>query len=56
MTQSSRRSSREELHELAGNDEPVLLRGERSAEPEVGRAFCHRRIVANAFAERLGER
>lgn len=42
------------LTALADDAEPVLLCWERKAELEAGRAFCHRRIVADWLAERLG--
>jgi len=45
----------DELHALAGDAEPVLLCWERKADLEAGRVFCHRRIVAEWFADRLGE-
>ncbi len=50
------RATWDELHALAGGAEPVLLCWERKADLVAGRAFCHRRIVAEWFAERLGER
>jgi len=42
------------LNELAGGAEPVLLCWERKADLLTGRAFCHRRIVADWFRGTLG--
>ena len=50
------RATWDELHALAGGAEPVLLCWERKADLVAGRAFCHRRIVAEWFAGRLDER
>ncbi len=41
-----------ELHELAGDAEPVLLCWERP--PFSDKNWCHRRMVARWFEERLG--
>ncbi len=41
----------DELHALAGNDEPVLLCHEHLQKPG---EQCHRRLVAQWFAEKLG--
>ena len=46
----------DELHALWGHDEPVLRCWERKADLDADRTFCHRRIVAEWFAEHLGER
>jgi hypothetical protein len=44
-----------ELHALAGGDEPVLLCWERKADLEANRVFCHRRIVAAWLEAPLGQ-
>jgi len=43
----------DDLHALAGDDEPVLLCWERPPFSET--RFCHRRLVAEWFADRLGQ-
>ena len=45
----------DDLHALAAGAEPVLLCWERKADLAAGVTFCHRRIVAEWFAEALGE-
>ena len=42
----------DELHELAGGAEPVLLCWEQP--PFSAANWCHRRIVAEWFADKLG--
>ena len=49
------RATFDALVDLAGDAEPVLLCWERKADLEAGKAFCHRRIVAEWFAATLGE-
>lgn len=44
----------DDLVALADGAEPVLLCWERKADLAAGRTFCHRRIVAEWFRERLG--
>ena len=39
---------------LGGDNEPVLLCWERKADLDAGRAFCHRRIVAQWLENALG--
>jgi hypothetical protein len=43
----------DDLHALAGDDEPVLLCWEKPPFSEA--RFCHRRLVAEWFAEKLGQ-
>jgi hypothetical protein len=49
------RATFDALAELAAGAEPVLLCWERKTDLVAGRAFCHRRIVAEWFHARLGE-
>ena len=42
----------DEIHELTGNDEPTLLCWERT--PLTVSNWCHRRMVAHWFEEKLG--
>ena len=44
----------DELHRLAAPAEPVLLCWERPADLAAGKAFCHRRMVAQWFDSTLG--
>lgn len=44
----------QDLVTLAADDDPVLLCWERKADLEAGRAFCHRRIVAEWLGSTLG--
>ena len=48
------RATFDALADLAGDAEPVLLCWERKADLVAGRAFCHRRIVAEWFRDTLG--
>ncbi len=44
----------DDLHELAGGAEPVLLCWERQPDLASGKTFCHRRMVAEWLSETLG--
>jgi hypothetical protein len=43
-----------DLHELAGEHEPILLCWERPQDLISGKTFCHRRRVAEFFRRTLG--
>ena len=43
----------DDLHELAGDAEPVLLCWEKQADIEAGKTYCHRHMVAEWFKAHL---
>ena len=44
----------DDLHKLAGNEEPVLLCWEKTEDINAGKTYCHRHMVSEWFNAMLG--